>query len=94
MRIETCEFKREKDSPWEPGLLFNEGDIGIMDTSGKFVPKVWTWERECSFAVELEPIFKYMKEQLGEVKEFTEQREATMNGTADTGTDGANQQAP
>ena len=40
-RIESCMFKRKKDSVNEPGLLLNEGDIGVLDKNGILLPKVW-----------------------------------------------------
>ena len=52
-RIETCTFKREKDSTYEKGLLLNEGELGIIDMNGNKVSEVWNWERSSFLAVEL-----------------------------------------
>jgi len=51
-RMESCSFKRNEISPFEFGLILNEGDLGIIDSHGNQVKEVWTWEREYSFSLE------------------------------------------
>jgi len=50
-RIETCSFKRNKDSEYERGLLLNEGDLGVIDMYGKPVKEVYHWRRISDFAL-------------------------------------------
>lgn len=46
LRVETCRFKRTKDTPWEYGVVVNEGAGPIIDMDGKVVPSepvIWNW---------------------------------------------------
>lgn len=51
-RIESCSFKRLEDNEYEPGLLLNEGELGILDAFGKIVGECWTWIRETELVIQ------------------------------------------
>ena len=53
-RIETSYFRRKEHEEYEIGLLLNEGDLGILDQFGKLVGDCWTWERDSSFAIDID----------------------------------------
>ena len=50
--IQSCRFKRTKKSQWESGLLFNEGNNGIIDRFGTPVKDVWDYKSTPHLAVE------------------------------------------
>lgn len=37
LRLETCQIKRKKDSPWETMVNVNEGSGPLIDMNGKVV---------------------------------------------------------
>lgn len=53
-KITLCVFQKEKGGDWEPGLLFNGGRLGILDSSGnKLAKNPWDY-RECpEFTVDI-----------------------------------------
>ena len=67
-RIDACIFKRTQESWWVPGLLLNEGDLGIIDCYGTLLDEVWTWRRDSTFAIDILSIFDTIKQKyhLGE----------------------------
>jgi len=56
-QIGTCVFKRTEDGVWEPGLLLNEGSIGILDRHGQHVPKVHDFKRVSGVNLVVYPFF-------------------------------------
>ena len=62
-RLQLCVFQREENGQHEPGLLLNEGSLGIIDKKGKQVEKVWDYRIRPEFAVEIGNLMKqYDKE--------------------------------
>lgn len=57
-RIETCIFKRTKDSSWEAGFLLNEGRLGILDKYGRIVLNCWNWKRRSALAIDVDKILE------------------------------------
>jgi hypothetical protein len=44
IRVESCQFRRKKNSKWETGVTVNEGHGPIIDVAGKVVKSpVWDW---------------------------------------------------
>jgi len=46
-------FKRKKGSEWEPGLLLNEGRLGILDRYGKLVDGCWDAKKTFGLCLDL-----------------------------------------
>lgn len=59
-RIETCKFQREKDSEWEPGILFNEGDMGIHDAQNQKPDQVWDFKQTPGFCLDISDLDYWM----------------------------------
>ncbi|ADI02584.1 hypothetical protein [Syntrophothermus lipocalidus] len=43
--LETCLFRRNGDGEWEPGIMLNDGHVGILDQYGSFVDECWEVKR-------------------------------------------------
>ncbi len=53
-KVALCIFQRKSDSEWEPGLLLNNGALGILDTAGNKVVQVpWDFKECPEFAVDI-----------------------------------------
>lgn len=55
MRIASVKFKRTKDSPWEEGVVVNDGSGPIIDLDGKVIPddpQIWDYQYTPYLAVE------------------------------------------
>lgn len=57
-RLELCVFQREKKGQFEPGILLNEGSLGIIDKKGNQVGEVWDYRPKSEFAVEIGDLMK------------------------------------
>lgn len=55
--IGACIFKRTENDPWEPGFVFNEGENGYLDSTGKEVTDIYDMERKFNiFSLNLESV--------------------------------------
>lgn len=53
-KVALCVFQRKSDSEWEPGLLFNDGTLGILDSSGnKLAENPWDYKECPEFTVDI-----------------------------------------
>lgn len=56
--MSAVRFQREENSPWEPGILFNDGAI-IIDQYGANPAKIWDYKIEHEkLSLDLSHIFK------------------------------------
>jgi formylmethanofuran dehydrogenase subunit E len=50
--IETCIFKRTKDSAWEPGIRLETKGVKILDREGNEPAEVWDYKEYSGFKIE------------------------------------------
>jgi len=55
-KVALCIFQRKSDDCWEPGLLLNNGALGILDTAGNKVIQLWDFKECPEFAVDISGI--------------------------------------
>ena len=55
-KVALCIFQRKSGDWWEPGLLLNDGALGILDATGNKVVQLWDFKECPEFAVDISGI--------------------------------------